>query len=168
MSNVYFYIRILIILFSFLIGKNAFSLDNCKWKNPTGTPCLIISKTPNTSKFNEKNIQKTIVSKQDIFESGARDVKDIFDLISGIDVFQSGPKGQQTSIFTRGSESNHTLVLLNGIAINDQSTTDGLHDFGQDFIQTIQQIEIYKGSNGAHFGPSVIHHYIYILYLYLL
>ena len=69
---------------------------------------------------------------------------------------QSGQKGQQTSIFTRGTESNHTLVLLNGIAINDQSVTDGLHDFGQDFIQTIQQIEVYKGANGAHFGPSAI------------
>ena len=34
--------------------------------------------------------------------------------------------------------------------------TDGLHDFGQDFIQTIQQIEVYKGANGAHFGPSAI------------
>ena len=76
--------------------------------------------------------------------------------IQGLDVFQSGQKGQQTSIFTRGSESNHTLVLLNGMPINDQSTTDGLHDFGQDFIQTIQQIEVYKGANGAHFGPSAI------------
>ena len=56
----------------------------------------------------------------------------------------------------RGSESNHTLVMLNGIAINDQSATNGLHDFGQDFIQTIQQIEVYKGSNGAHFGPDAI------------
>ena len=33
---------------------------------------------------------------------------------------------------------------------------DGLHDFGQDFVQTIQQIEVYKGSNGVHFGPSAI------------
>ncbi len=56
----------------------------------------------------------------------------------------------------RGSESNHTLVMLNGIAINDQSATNGLHDFGQDFLQTIQQIEVYKGSNGAHFGPDAI------------
>ena len=61
-----------------------------------------------------------------------------------------------TSLFTRGSESNHTLVMINGIAINDQSVTDGLHDFGQDFIQNIDVIEIYKGSNGAHFGPSAI------------
>ena len=48
--------------------------------------------------------------------------------------------GQQTSIFTRGSESNHTLVLSNGISINDQSTTNGFDDFGQNFIQTIQQV----------------------------
>ena len=34
--------------------------------------------------------------------------------------------------------------MINGIAINDQSVTDGLHDFGQDFAQNIQQIEIYK------------------------
>ena len=56
----------------------------------------------------------------------------------------------------RGTNSNHTLVLLNGILINDQSSTQGMHDFGQDFLQTIQQIEIYKGANGAHFGPSAI------------
>ena len=81
---------------------------------------------------------------------------DLIKKVSGIDYYQSGQKGQQAGIFMRGSESNHTLVLLNGIAINDQSTTNGLHDFGQDFIQTIQQIEIYKGSNGAHFGPDAI------------
>ena len=52
--------------------------------------------------------------------------------------------------------SNHTLVTLNGIPINDQSTTNGLHDFGQDFIQTIHQVEVYKGSNGAIFGPDAI------------
>ena len=48
------------------------------------------------------------------------------------------------------------LVMINGIAINDQSTTQGLHDFGAEFIQTIQQIEVYKGSSGTHFGPSAI------------
>ena len=84
------------------------------------------------------------------------DINDMLKLVSGLDVFQSGTKGQSTSIFTRGSESNHTLVMINGVAVNDQSVTDGLHDFGQDFVQNIQQIEVYKGSSGAHFGPSAI------------
>ena len=127
----------------------------CDWNNSSKIPCITISKVPNTSKINDITINKTVISKQDIIKSGSLDLKDILKQVPGLDVFQSGQYGQQTSLFTRGSESNHTLVLLNGIAINDQSVTDGLHDFGQDFLQTIQQIEIYK-ANGAHFGPSAI------------
>jgi len=152
--------RMIIRLFLFLVlltnTFNAYALENCKWNNNEGTPCITVNKTPNSSIISEKGINKITITKQDIINSGAVDTNDILKTIPGLDIFQSGTKGQQTSIFTRGSESNHTLVLLNGVAINDQSTTDGLHDFGQDFIQTIQQIEVYKGANGAHFGPSAI------------
>ena len=143
----------LILIFSSL---SANAIENCKWDDKKNIPCITLNKTPNTSEFSEQGVNKTIITKQQIANSGALDTNDLFKLVPGLDVFQSGQKGQQTSIFTRGSESNHTLVLLNGIAINDQSVTDGLHDFGQDFVQTLQQIEIYKGANGSHFGPSAI------------
>ena len=148
----------IIIFFLFIIITSVKSevLNNCKWNYKKDIPCISVSKTPNSSAYSEQGINKKVITKQDIINSGAVDTNDVLQLVSGLDVFQSGQKGQQTSIFTRGSESNHTLVLINGIAINDQSTTDGLHDFGQDFVQTIQQIEVYKGSNGAHFGPSAI------------
>ena len=144
------------ILFLLISTFNVNALEKCKWNNQIGIPCVAINKTPNTSSVNEQGVNKIIITKEDIINSGALDTIDILKLIPGLDVFQSGQRGQQTSIFTRGSESNHTLVLLNGIAINDQSVTDGLHNFGQDFVKTIQQIEIYKGANGAHFGPSAI------------
>ena len=153
MMKILFTVLVLILKISFL---NANNLPQCKWDNRNGTPCINISKTNNTSKISESGIAKSIITKEDIERSGVTSVNDILQTISGLDVYQSGPSGQQSSIFTRGAESNHTLVLLNGIAINDQSTTDGLHDFGQDFIQTIQQIEVYKGSSGAQFGPSAI------------
>ena len=76
--------------------------------------------------------------------------------ISGLDYYQTGQKGQQAAIFMRGSESNHTLVMLNGVAINDQSATNGLHDFGQDLLALFNRLKVYKGSNGAHFGPDAI------------
>ena len=129
-------------LFLIISSVKAFSLEKCEWKNDKGEPCLIISKTPNTSSFSQKNINKISITKQDIINSGAVDVKDVLKIINGLDVFQSGTKGQTTSVFTRGSESNHTLVLLNGVAINDQSVTDGLHDFGQDFIFSLQQVGV--------------------------
>ena len=145
----------LILIFN-SISVKAENLPNCKWDNRNGIPCTTITKTNNTSKISESGVYKTIINKQDIINSGANSVIDILKTVSGLDIYQSGPAGQQTSIFTRGSESNHTMVLLNGVAINDQSATNGLFDFGQDFIQTIQQIEIYKGSSGAQFGPSAI------------
>ncbi len=149
-------IRFIIFFILTITSLHAEDLKNCAWDNRKGIPCIVVSKTPNSSDYSGAGINKTIITKEEIIRSGAVDTNDILKSIQGLDVFQSGQKGQQTSIFTRGSESNHTLVLLNGIPINDQSTTDGLHDFGQDFIQTIQQIEVYKGANGAHFGPSAI------------
>ncbi len=146
------FLSLLILVISF----NASALENCDWNNKKGTPCITISKTPNTSFFNSQGINKKVFTKQQINESGATTALDILKKISGLDYYSSGQKGQQAAIFMRGSESNHTLVLLNGIPINDQSTTNGLHDFGQDFVQTIQKIEVYKGSNGAHFGPDAI------------
>ena len=147
---------LILILFFHLSNLYAENLKNCKWDNRNGVPCIVISKTPNTSEYSEIGINKIVISKEEIDNLGATDINDILKNISGLDIFQSGTKGQTTSLFMRGSESNHTLVMINGIAINDQSVTDGLHDFGQDFIQSIQAIEIYKGSSGAHFGPSAI------------
>ncbi len=150
------FLRILVTFTILISNLYAEDLENCKWDNRKGVPCLTISKTPNTSSFNGDKVVKKVFTRKDIEITGAKDTFDLLKLIPGLDYYQSGQKGQTGAIFMRGSESNHTLVLLNGIAINDQSTTNGIHDFGQDFIQTIQQIEVYKGSNGSHFGPDAI------------
>jgi vitamin B12 transporter len=148
------FVRLILFLLFFIC--NAHALENCKWDNQKGIPCITISKTPNTSSYNSQGINKIVFNKQQITESGASSALDLLKKIPGLDYYQTGQKGQSAAIFMRGSESNHTLVMLNGIAINDQSTTNGLHDFGQDFVHTVQQIEVYKGSNGAHFGPDAI------------
>ena len=148
-------IRVSLTLILLLI-TNVYALDDCKWNNQEGIPCIVVSKTNNTSKVSEEGVNKVIITKQEIENSGHNNLTDILKSISGVNVYQSGGIGQMSQVFMRGSESNHTLVLLNGIAINDQSVTDGMHDFGQDFVQGIEKIEVYKGSSGAHFGPSAI------------
>ena len=152
----FMFFRYLLIIFIFLLSHKVLAMEKCKWDNRNGVPCLTISKTSNTSAYNNNTVIKKVFNKQEIEASGAKDAFDMLKLIPGIDYYQSGQKGQTGAIFMRGSESNHTLVLLNGIPINDQSTTNGIHDFGQDFLQSIQLIEVYKGSNGSHFGPDAI------------
>ncbi len=148
--------KIFIILISLTLTNAAYALENCKWNNKNGIPCTTISKTPNTSSYNTQGVAKLVFTKKQIIDSGATSALDLLKKVSGLDYYQTGGNGQQAAVFMRGSESNHTLILLNGIAINDQSVTNGMAEFGQDFVQTIQQIEVYKGSNGAHFGPDAI------------
>ena len=90
-----------------------------------------------------------------ILDSGAKSTIDLIKYVSGIDYYQNGPTGQTGAIFIRGSESNHTLVLLTEFRLMI-NLPNGIHDFGQDFLQTVQQVEVFKGSNGANFGPDAI------------
>ena len=140
-------------LFTFLKSEE---LPQCEWNNSTGKPCLTIFSAPNTSSISETGLAKTVITKKQIIESGYEDVRSVLEGIVGLDVYSDGPRGQKTSVFMRGTNSNHTLVLLNGIPINDQSSPKAMFDFGYDFLQGLQQIEIYKGASGAIFGPAAI------------
>ena len=131
-------------------------LKNCEWKNDEGTPCLTIFSTPNTSDINESSLNKVVITKKQMIDSGYEDVRSVLEYVTGLDVFANGPTGQGASIFMRGMNSNHTLVLMNGIPINDPGAPKGQFDFGYDFLQGLQQIEIYKGASGAIFGPAAI------------
>ena len=96
-------------------------LENCKWKNESGTPCLTIFSAPNTSELTEGALGKVVITKKQIIDSGYEDVRSVLEYVAGVDVYSDGPTGQKTSVFMRGTNSNHTLVLLNGIPINDQA-----------------------------------------------
>ena len=141
---------------TYVFQVQAKELENCQCKNEIGIPCLTIFSAPNTSNLSEKTLGKTVITKQQMIDSGYEDVRGILEYVDGIDVYSDGPRGQKTSVFMRGTNSNHTLVLLNGIPINDQSSPKAMFDFGYDFLQSLQQIEIYKGASGAIFGPAAI------------
>ena len=153
-------LRLVLLILIFLnIYQISFSENqsSCLWDNKQDIPCIQIkSYISNSSKFSETGIRKKIITRKQIEESGAIDFVDLLNSIPDVNITRSGPVGQQASMFLRGTGSNHTLVMINGIPINDQSSTQGLHNFGVDFIQTIQQIEVFPGSSATNFGSNAI------------
>ena len=119
-------------------------------------PEIWIRPTPNTSEVNMNTVGRTFIPKEQFQQQNFKDVNDALSFVNSITPIQSGPRGQQTSVFTRGTNSNHTLVLLNGMPINDQSSTNGAYDFGQDFLSNLTGIEVYTGPAAANFGPDAI------------
>ena len=146
-----------LILMLILVWNNIAHAKNndCEWRSDV--PCITIQKyKTNSNAIGDKVSPTLTITKKEIEKYNLIDLPKALNYIQGLDVTQSGPTGQQSSLFLRGTNSNHTLVLLNGIPINDLSTPTGAHDVGQDFMFNVQQIDVYKGSAGAHYGADAV------------
>ena len=129
--------KIILVIISVLIylPLESKELEICKWKNLSGTPCLTIFSAPNTSEISEGSLGKTVITKKQMRDSGYTDVRSVLEYVADVDVYSDGPTGQQTSVFMRGTNSNHTLVLLHGIPINDQGSPKPQLDYASTFLK---------------------------------
>ena len=73
---------------------------------------------------------------------------------NGVNIVQNGPPGQSSSLFIRGTESDHSLITLNGIPIKDHSTPSGADDFSQHNLIGIDYLTIIKGPMSNTHGPN--------------
>lgn len=74
----------------------------------------------------------------------------------GIQAPRTGPIGQQTSIFSGGFESNHTLVLFDGVRLDDPSTPESVFDAGQDTLGAATRVEVVQGPMSALYGSGAL------------
>jgi vitamin B12 transporter len=81
---------------------------------------------------------------------------DVLREVPGVNIVQTGGAGGQTSLFLRGTNSNHTKVLLDGIDIADPSTPGGAADISKLLAGDIAKVEVLRGPQGALYGSDAI------------
>ncbi|OOE34783.1 TonB-dependent receptor domain-containing protein [Salinivibrio kushneri] len=96
----------------------------------------------------------TILTRQDIARLQARSLVDVLRTVPSIEIAQSGGRGQLASIFMRGTESDHSLVLIDGVRM--ASSITGSVDFNQIPVNSIERIEIIRGARATLYGSSAI------------
>jgi vitamin B12 transporter len=79
---------------------------------------LIVTATRTEIPLSDATVPVTVISREDIELSLASDLAELLRFQAGIDLGRNGGPGQATSVFLRGTESNHTLVLMDGVRIN--------------------------------------------------
>ncbi|MFC7692226.1 TonB-dependent receptor [Paeniroseomonas aquatica] len=98
----------------------------------------------------------TVITRQDIEERGYQSLAEALTAVPGINLVGQGGLGGQTSAFTRGTNSSHTLVLLDGVPINDASTPAGAFNFGQDLLGNLDRIEVVRGPAASLYGSAAL------------
>lgn len=98
----------------------------------------------------------TVITRADIEERGYQTLAEALRTVPGMRVVQEGGPGQRASAFLRGSSSQHVLVLLDGVPVNDASEPNGAFNFGNDLLGDIERIEVVRGPGSSLYGSGAL------------
>ncbi len=115
---------------------------------------IVVTAARVTQTANETLASVTVVTRDDIERMQAQSVQDILRGLPGVNITNNGGPGKTTSIFLRGTESDHVLVLIDGVKVG--SATLGRTAFQHIPIEQIERIEIVRGPRSSLYGSEAI------------
>ncbi|PIX23965.1 MAG: TonB-dependent receptor, partial [Deltaproteobacteria bacterium CG_4_8_14_3_um_filter_45_9] len=98
----------------------------------------------------------TVISSKEIERKQKTTVLEVLRDIPGLDVVQTGGVGRLTSIFIRGANSEHTLVMIDGVEVNDPISPGRSYDFAHLTVDNIERIEVIRGPQSTLYGSEAI------------
>lgn len=99
----------------------------------------------------------TVISHEEILQSGGKDMAQVLNETAGIIVNGAGSNpGKDKSLFLLGATSAYTLVLLDGVPLNDPTGVGGTFDIRLLPLENVERIEILKGSQSTLYGSNAV------------
>ncbi|WP_242671131.1 TonB-dependent receptor domain-containing protein [Hylemonella gracilis] len=96
----------------------------------------------------------TVITRDDIEQGTGRTVAELLARVAGVQMSSNGGLGKTSSIFIRGTESRHVLLLVDGVRVGSAST--GTPNFDSIPLESIERIEVLKGPASALYGSDAV------------
>lgn len=114
---------------------------------------IVVSSTRIDLPFKENSRTIQIITSTDIQKLGVTNVADVLQQVAGVDVRRQGVGGSQADLYIRGGSFDQTLLLIDGIKVDDPQT--GHHTLNMSLpVDVIKRIEIIKGPAARIFGQN--------------
>ena len=134
----------------------AFSVQSTPVFSQSNTPDIVVTPSRTEEPIQRAGSAVTVITAEEIEQSSVRDVGDLLRRSPGLTVTQNGGPGQIQTVRMRGGESRHTLVLIDGIRVNDPSTTGREFDFSTLVLADVERIEVLRGPQSALYGSDAM------------
>lgn len=122
-------------------------------------PTIDLKKAPDTKASEDK----TTVTSSDLQLRQSQTLADALRSVEGVTVVNSGGPGKPSSVFIRGANADHVLVLIDGVEINDLLSPSRAASLDQVFQDEVERIEILRGPQTLRYGPSALNGVINII-----
>lgn len=121
---------------------------------PTASDEIVVTASAIPETVESTPASVTVITQKEIEQHAARDLADVLREVPGLTISRTGSPGKATSLFTRGANSTHTLVLWNGIEINNPYFAG--YDWGRFSTAGVQQVEVVRGPYSALYGSDAV------------
>lgn len=116
---------------------------------------VVVTATRQAQRANEAIAEVTIIDRQDIEQVGpAATLGELLGRTAGVEFGRSGGRGADESVFIRGTNSGHALILLDGMRVS--SATTGATALQMIPLAQIERIEVLRGPASALYGSDAI------------
>jgi vitamin B12 transporter len=122
----------------------------------TPPPDIVVTATRVPTLIEQIPAGVTVIDRATIDANGYTTLTQALSAMPGAHVVQSGGDGGNSSLFIRGTNSNHVLVLRDGVPLNDPSDPGGAFNFGVDSLADVERIEIVRGPMSSLYGSGAI------------
>jgi vitamin B12 transporter len=117
---------------------------------------VVVTATRTPAPLEKVSSSITVVQASQIELEQVRTLPDLLKTVPGLNVVQTGGAGDPTSVFMRGTNSNHVKVLIDGMDVSDPSTPNGAYDFAHILTDDIARVEVLRGPQSGLYGSDAI------------
>lgn len=125
------------------------------WAQDSGSDSLVVTANRFQQPVNTVLAPTSVVTREDIERWQSHSLIDVMRRLPGVDVAQNGGLGQTSSLFIRGTNSSHVLILVDGVRLN-QAGVSGSSDLSQFPVAMVQRVEYIRGPRSAVYGSDAI------------
>lgn len=156
MSKKIYVIILTILFFPHLFYSEEPRNDTSKEELPSLHYEIVVTATRLETPAKEIASSITVITKDDLERMGKTTVLEALQEVLGVMVLQNGPLGGASSVSLRGANSEHTLVMLDGVELNDPISPSRSYDLAHLSIANIERIEILRGAQSTLYGSDAL------------